>query len=125
MLEPQIYCQGGVFVEATVGPFVVVDVGIVVIALVVDIVDAVVVAAAVMKTKKIYFDTRNLVSDKILKVFFLKFLSDEIIIQVGHDKSFPPPDAVVVVAAAVASVAAVVAAGVAAVVLLFTKVKIS
>ena len=50
----------------------------------------------------------------------MKFLSDEIIIQVGHDKSFPPPDAFVVVAAAVA-----VFVFVAAVVLLFTKIKIS
>ena len=59
MLKPQIYCQGGVFVEATVGPFVVVDVDVVVIAYVVDIVDAVVVAAAAVMEKKIFFDTRE------------------------------------------------------------------
>ena len=82
MLEPQIYCQGGVFVEATVGPFVVVDVGIVVIALVVDIVDAVVVAAAVMKTKKYILIQENSVSDKILKVFFF-----EISLRRNHNSS--------------------------------------
>ena len=82
MLEPQIYCQGGVFVEPRVVPFVVVDVGIVVIALVVDIVDAVVVAAAVMKTKKYILIQENSVSDKILKVFFF-----EISLRRNHNSS--------------------------------------